>query len=112
MARSKKGVGRPLVDVEVENYHDVAVRDVLQDLAIGRVDLAQSLHYIDELGSHHSSSETCSWCINQLDRKLTRRLRILMDLGSSPTCGSSTTITSGRCTNALDTMSFWRMPWL
>jgi hypothetical protein len=41
-----------------------------------------------------------------------RSLRILVALGSSPTIGSSTTITSGRCTKALEMISFWRMPWL
>ncbi len=33
-------------------------------------------------------------------------------LGSSPTIGSSTTITSGRWINALEMISFCRIPWL
>jgi hypothetical protein len=35
-----------------------------------------------------------------------RSLRILAAFGSRPTIGSSTTMTSGRCTNALEMMSF------
>ena len=41
-----------------------------------------------------------------------RSLRIFAALGSSPTIGSSTTITSGRWTNALEMISFCRIPWL
>ena len=39
-----------------------------------------------------------------------RSYRIRAAFGSRPTIGSSTTITSGRCTKALEMMSFCRMP--
>ena len=43
-------------------------------------------------------------------RKMSFRRRAA--LGSSPTIGSSTTMHSGRWINALEMISFWRMPWL
>ena len=66
----------------------------------------------------HSVSATSSVCVLIMivwPRRVysrNRSLRMLAALGSRPTIGSSTTITSGRCTNALEMMSFWRMPWL
>ena len=66
----------------------------------------------------HIASATSSVCVDimiVLPRRVysrNRSLRMRAALGSSPTIGSSTTITSGRCTNALEMMSFCRMPWL
>ena len=54
----------------------------------------------------HSASAASSVCVlirivwPRRTYSLNRSRRILIDLGSSPTCGSSTTITCGRCTNA------------
>ena len=66
----------------------------------------------------HSVSATSSVCVLIMivwPRRVysrNRSLRMRAAFGSSPTIGSSTTITSGRCTNALEMMSFCRMPWL
>ena len=67
--------------------------------------------------SHSVSATSSVWVLIMivLPRRTysrNRSLRIFVALGSSPTIGSSTTITLGRWTNALEMMSFCRMPWL
>ena len=67
--------------------------------------------------SHIVSATSSVWVListvpprstNWRNRSLSKRaLR-----GSSPTIGSSTTITSGRCTSAPEMINFCRMPWL
>jgi hypothetical protein len=66
----------------------------------------------------HMLCATSSVCVDimiVLPRRVysrNRSLSVFAAFGSSPTIGSSTTMTSGLCTNALEMMSFWRMPWL
>ncbi len=66
----------------------------------------------------HIASATSSVCVlmsrvpPRSTNRRNRSLRSRAPLGSSPTIGSSTTITAGRCTRALAMRSFCRMPWL
>ena len=67
--------------------------------------------------SHISSTVSRVWVLMSTvpprsTKARKRSLRNFCPLGSSPTMGSSTTITSGLCSSALEMISFCRMPWL
>ena len=73
--------------------------------------------YTMAIRSHITSAISIVWVLmstvpprltNSRNRSLSRRAL----LGSRPTIGSSTMMTSGRCTSAPAMMSFCRMPWL
>ena len=66
----------------------------------------------------HNVSATSSVCVDiimvwpRFTYSRNRSLRIRVAFGSRPIIGSSTTITSGRWMNALEMISFCRIPWL
>src|SRR5438477_3684154 len=67
--------------------------------------------------SHIASATSSVWVLmSTVPPRLTNWRKMSFSrraaLGSSPTMGSSTTMYSGRWINALEMISFWRIPWL